>query len=254
MRATEEILGVWKRFDDVPMETLTKAWLHARGEQFELRSVERMREQREEFGTSGNCFDLAYWLMDELRADGIECYPVGSGFGSASAHAAVIAVGSDGKRYLCDLGDQWVQPVLVDLDGEDYTEDLLKGFVAGMGISVKSDGRQAQIRFRRAGGREHRKTFNLRPADEAEFAEAAAYSQRLLRFALAERRFRLDGHTVCWEYDRGRSHVNTDCGLYYESAPLGDETWSQRISRRTGLAEAVVRTALDVYGELDGGR
>ncbi|NGZ76686.1 hypothetical protein GYN08_15280 [Saccharibacillus sp. VR-M41] len=253
MKATEEILRVWRRFDDFPMETLTKAWLHANGEKFGPRSVERMREDRGKYGTSGNCFDLALWLLDELRNEGIACYPVGEHLGTDDAHAAVIALGHEGERYLCDLGDQWIQPVLVEPDREGYTEAPLSGFFPGARIAVSSDGQAANIRYMRPGGKESRASFDLEPTSEAEFKEAAAYSQGLLSRPLVEKRIRLctgtDGRTVHWEYENGQARVSSDRGLFRESEPNGEETWAGRISRRSGIDESVVRIALDVYAE-----
>ncbi|MEJ8303907.1 hypothetical protein [Saccharibacillus sacchari] len=248
MKATEEILRVWNRFDDFPMETLTKAWLHAKGDRFKPRSVALMREHRKQYGTSGNCFDLALWLIDELRSEGIICYPVGKKLGTEHAHGAVIAMDREGKRYLCDLGDQWIQPVLVDSGAQNYTESALQGFFPGARIAVSSDGVQAKIRYIRPNGKESQAAFDLEPVGEAEFREAAAYSQSVLSRPLVERRMRIcdSGRIVHWEYDRGRSRISSDRGLFAESEPHGEETWSGRISRRSGIDETVVREALSV--------
>ncbi|WP_172195034.1 hypothetical protein [Saccharibacillus qingshengii] len=248
MKATEEILRVWKRFDEFPMETITKAWLHANGEPFKPRSVARMREHRIQYGTSGNCFDLALWLMDELRSEGVVCYPVGDHLGTEDAHAAVIAMDGSGRRYLCDLGDQWLQPILVDPDTEGYSESPLSGFFPGADIAVASDGGRALIRYIRPGGKESHAEFNLNPAGESEFREAAAYSQSLLSLPLVERRIRLcNDRVVHWEYENGQSQISSDRGLFHESDPFGDETWARRISRRSGIDERIVQTALDLY-------
>ncbi|CAM4066967.1 hypothetical protein [Saccharibacillus endophyticus] len=249
MKATDEILRVWKRFDDFPMETLTKAWLHASGDRFKPRSVDLMREQREQYGTSGNCFDLALWLIDELRSEGIVCYPVGEKLGTEDAHGAVIALDKEGNRYLCDLGDQWIQPILVDPGAEGYTEAELPGFFPGARIAVFSDGVHAKIRYIRPNGKESRAVFDLKPAGEAEFREAAAHSQSLLSLPLVERRMKMctTGRIVHWEYERGEAKISSDRGLFRESEPYGEDTWARRISRRSGIDETVVRMALDVY-------
>lgn len=249
MKATDEILQVWKRFDDFPMETLTKAWLHASGDRFKPRSVALMREQREQYGTSGNCFDLALWLIDELRSEGIVCYPVGKNLGTEKAHGAVIAMDKEGKRYLCDLGDQWIQPVLVDSGAEDYTEAELPGFFPGASIAVSSDGVRVKIRHIRPNGKESQSVFGLEAVGEAEFREAAAFSQSLLSRPLVEKRMKIctSGRIVHWEYERGQTKISSDRGLFTESEPHGEETWARRISRRSGIDETVVRMALDVY-------
>ncbi|GGO03138.1 hypothetical protein [Saccharibacillus kuerlensis] len=249
MNATQEILRVWRRFDDFPMETLTKAWLHANGDSLNLRTVERMREDRKKYGTSGNCFDLALWLLDELRGEGISCYPVGDKLGTYDAHAAVIARGNEGERYLCDLGDQWIQPILLDPGAKGYTEAPLSGFFPGARIAVSSDGYKANIRYMRPGGKESRAEFDLEPVDEAEFKEAAAYSQSLLSLPLVEKRLLIDNGSriVHWEYENGASQISSDRGLFHESEPMGDETWAARISRRSGIDKGIVQTALDIY-------
>ncbi len=230
------------------METLTKAWLHAIGEADLPRSVDRMREHREKYGTSGNCFDLAFWLMDAMRSEGIACYPVGKKLGTDSAHGAVVAIGSDGRRYFCDLGDQWLQPILIEPDLNDYTEEPQAGFFPGARIAVSSDGKRAQIRYIRHNGKESQAEFKLEPADETEFRDAAAYAQHRLAKPLVERRIRMcTGQTVHWEYESGHARISSDRGLFSESDPLGEETWAQRISRRSGIDEAVVQAALDLY-------
>ncbi|OWA34962.1 hypothetical protein B9G55_14580 [Saccharibacillus sp. O16] len=249
MRATEEILRIWRKFDSFPMETLTKAWLHVLGEAELPRSVDRMREHREQYGTSGNCFDLAFWLMDELRSAGITCYPVGKKLGTSQAHAAVVAIGSDDRRYFCDLGDQWIQPILVDPRAEAYTEEPQSGFFPAAQIAVSSDGQQANIRYIRPGGKESQAMFSLEPCNESEFREAALDAQMRLRKPLVERRMRVctNGRIIHWEYESGHAQISSDRGLYHESDPLDTETWAQRISRRSGIHEEIVRTALEQY-------
>ncbi|MCQ4088502.1 hypothetical protein [Saccharibacillus sp. JS10] len=249
MLAPENILKVWKRFDEFPMETLTKAWLHANGEGSKPRSVDVMRKQREQYGTSGNCFDLALWLIDEFRSEGIICYPIGEHLGTEKAHAAVIAMDREGSRYLCDLGDQWIQPILVDPGAEGYTEEPLEGFFPGAYIAVSSDGEQAKIRYIRHNGKESQMLFNLTPVGEAEFREAAAYSQSLLRHPLVEKRIEIcTGHNIVhWEYDQGTARVSSHTGLYRESEPHGQETWVTRIAQRSGIDRHIVQIALDTY-------
>ena len=39
------------------------------------RDVSLMKEHRSQYGLSGNCFDLAIWLLDELQKDGITATP-----------------------------------------------------------------------------------------------------------------------------------------------------------------------------------
>ncbi|TWM29930.1 hypothetical protein CHCC14820_1269 [Bacillus paralicheniformis] len=71
-----------------------------------------------EYGIAGNCFDLSIWLLDEFTKDGVEAFPIGRSFKTERAHAAVIALDERGRRFLCDLGDQWLQPILIDCECE----------------------------------------------------------------------------------------------------------------------------------------
>ncbi len=112
MRPTGDILSVWKRFDRFPMETLTKAWYFTKTDGSKQRDVSMMKEHYLQYGSTGNCFDLAIWLLAELRKEGVEAYAIGHDLFTPKAHVAVVAVNAEGRSYLCDLGDQWIQPVL----------------------------------------------------------------------------------------------------------------------------------------------
>lgn len=98
MKAAEEILAVWQRFDDFPMETLTKAWFFQKAGANKQRSVELMRQHRQQYHITGNCFDLALWLVDEFRNEGITAYPIGNELCTSEAHAAVVAEDKNGRR------------------------------------------------------------------------------------------------------------------------------------------------------------
>ena len=52
MRATSDVLAVWRKFDEFPMETLTKAWYFQSASGRKQRTVEQMKEHREQYGTS----------------------------------------------------------------------------------------------------------------------------------------------------------------------------------------------------------
>jgi hypothetical protein len=105
MTLTNRILKIWHQFDAFPMETLTKAWLLRNSENPKQRSIEQMQSHRQRFGASGNCFDLAIWLLNRFRSAGLHAYFIGSNLGNQKAHVAVVAIGDRGQRYLCDLGD-----------------------------------------------------------------------------------------------------------------------------------------------------
>lgn len=86
MFAPESILTTWIKFDSFPMETLTKAWFYKQGTRKKQRDVALMKEHRNKYGLSGNCFDLAIWLLDEFQKDGIQAYPIGHNLNTEHAH------------------------------------------------------------------------------------------------------------------------------------------------------------------------
>ncbi len=47
-------------------------------------------------GVTGNCYDLAIWLLDEFDNDGITAYPIGHDLGTDDAHVAVMALDEEG--------------------------------------------------------------------------------------------------------------------------------------------------------------
>lgn len=49
---------------------------------------------------------LSVWLLEAFDKAEITAYPVGSGLGTEQAHAAIMAEDRNGRRFLCDLGDQ----------------------------------------------------------------------------------------------------------------------------------------------------
>lgn len=253
MRAPEEILRIWKRFDAFPMETLTKAWWYQWCEGLPYqRSVEEMQEHRDRFGCSGNCFDLALWLLRDFEAAGIRAHAVGHDLFTPHAHIAVIAFDQDGYAYLCDLGDQWLEPILVDSRSPHFTTDFQSGFFPAAQVSVTVEERRSlMIRYRRPNGKESRQRFDTRPVPADALVKAADHSQKLLRHPLVEVR-RIHpalGSTGHWEFSRGVCRWSLDTGLYEErSSEVAD--WVQRIHEMTGIAPAVVETAFDVYRDL----
>lgn len=59
MFAPQNILNVWRKFDEFPMERLTKLWFYNQDNPKKQRDVALMKEHRSHYGISGNCFDLA---------------------------------------------------------------------------------------------------------------------------------------------------------------------------------------------------
>jgi hypothetical protein len=245
MKAPESILSVWKRFDSFPMETLTKLWLHHKG--IGQREVSLMKEHREQYGITGNCFDLALWLLDEFDKEGIKAYPVGSGLHTEKAHAAVVAEDDHGSRYLCDLGDQWLQPVLIDRD----TESPLTGFFPAASIRIRSSRHSAEIAYLRPGGKRSFQTYHLEPVDRKEFWMAAEKSSRqIYPKPLLECRIPVPGETAHWEFYDWKSFLSTHDGLVYDP-PLAElDGWAERLHEKTGFCKVFLKESLEFYKKL----
>ncbi|MFD2672625.1 hypothetical protein [Marinicrinis sediminis] len=253
MHATTDVMEVWKQFDDFAMETLTKAW-HWKQHQGSVsqRTVAQMKEHRHLYGTSGNCFDLAIWLIDECRLKGITAYATGHDWHTPNAHVAVIVVNHEGYRFLCDLGDQWIQPILVDPRSEDFCEDMMAGFFPAARTQVKVQHQQAEIAYIRPNGKVSRQVFGLEPVEDGQVWEAGGRSQRDVRQSLVERRLFLGNDDVHhWEFSRWHSFVSTPQGLQPEAPLESLFAWSERIQSRTGMAQSVIESALTYYMEIE---
>ncbi|MCJ8011941.1 hypothetical protein MUG84_09325 [Paenibacillus sp. KQZ6P-2] len=249
MKAPEQILCVWHRFDGYPMETLTKAWYSLQPGKEGQRSVAEMREHKEQYGITGNCFDLAIWLLDEFRAEGISAYAVGHDLGSSKAHVAVVAEDEAGSRYFCDLGDQWIQPILVDRQDEGFTEEAQEGFITGGRIqsALDASGRYVEFSYVRRGGKMSTQSFDLTPITMEDLLASADHSQRLIRHPLVEHRLYLPDEVVHWEFDRWTSFVSKNSGLEREVQLHSNEEWAQRISLISGIDFQVALQALNIY-------
>ncbi|WP_239984524.1 hypothetical protein [Lentibacillus sediminis] len=129
-------METWHKFDNFPMEILSKLWVFNQEKEGSQRDVSLMKEHRQRYGLSGNCFDLTIWLLDELGKNGVEAYPIGHDLNTEDAHVAVIALDEIGNRYLCDLGDQWIVPVLIDGNSEDFGFDKHSRFFPAAEIQV----------------------------------------------------------------------------------------------------------------------
>ncbi len=244
MKAPESILSVWKRFDSFPMETLTKLWLHHKG--IGQREVSQMKEHREQFGITGNCFDLALWLLDEFDNEGIRAYPVGSSLDTEKAHAAVVAEDDEGSRFLCDLGDQWLQPVLIDKS----TTAPQKGYFPAAGIEIKSSGNEAEITYHRPGGKQSVQTYHLEPVDRDEFWKAAGHSSNQIHpKPLLECRVPITGEMAHWEFYDWKSFLSSENGLVYDPPLEGLDAWAERIHQKTGFDRSFLEESLGLYKE-----
>lgn len=248
MNAPNYLLEVWRKFDSFPMETLTKAWYYQKGTDKKQRDVSLMKEHRAQYGIAGNCFDLAIWLLEEFRREGIVAYPIGSEIHTAHAHVAVIALDEKGVRYLCDLGDQWVQPILLDRDNENFTTEKLAGFFPGAEIEVIPKNQQVEIRYHRPNGKVSNQLYDLKPVEMKEFMNVAELSQRnIYPKPLVECRIPYKNEIAHWEFYDWRSFWSSSKGLVEEDILHTTEEWAERISRKTGYDKDLVSMALRIY-------
>ncbi|WP_394137785.1 hypothetical protein [Cytobacillus oceanisediminis] len=254
MIAPESILSIWKRFDRFPMETLTKAWFYHKAGRKKQRDVSLMKEHYAKYGISGNCFDLAIWLLYELKQAGIEAYPVGHRMKTPSAHAAVVAVDEKGRRYLCDLGDQWLQPILIDADSGDFSVEKLRGFFPAADVQVAAGGSQLEIAYHRPGGKISRQKYDTLPIDMNTFLEAAEKSQNTINpKPLLEQRVPFKNETAHWEFYNWESFLSSTEGLYHEKHAGSLEEWAFRIHEKTGYDQQYLIEALGIYKKLAAG-
>lgn len=205
-----------------------------------------MIEHRNQFGTSGNCFDLAIWLLHELKDAGIDAHAIGSEFGTPEAHVGVLAY-ADGNRYLCDLGDQWILPILIDSSSSNFSNEPVSGFFPAANVQVSSSATDCEITYHRPNGKISRQHYSLSKITDEELFEAGHYSQNLLSPPLCEMRIQSEVEVQHWEFYNWASFLSTNAGLFPDSPCTSNEEWSERIYRKTGISPAVVGQALDLY-------
>ncbi len=240
LSAPAPILEVWRSFDGVPMETLTKAWVYRhRGPA--QRSVAVMEADRARTGASGNCFDLAIWLRHRLRRAGIGATIVGHGLGTRDAHVAVLAEDADGRPYLCDLGDMWLRPIAVDA----ALPEPVAGFFPAADVSLSLAGPHLQVDYHRPGDRLSAQRYDLRPVAEAELREAAELNQRYLAQLLVE--MRAPGQGAHWEYTGSRSFWSTPAGIRPEADLTDDLAWARRIAARAGIRADYAAACIEAF-------
>ncbi|WP_105978846.1 hypothetical protein [Bacillus paralicheniformis] len=248
MFAPDAILRTWRRFDAFPMETLTKVWFYHQGGDQKQRNVSMMKEHHQEYGIAGNCFDLSIWLLDEFTKDGVEAFPIGRSFKTERAHAAVIALDERGRRFLCDLGDQWLQPILIDCECEDYTSEKLDGFFPAAQIQVKPTTGGVKVLYHRPNGKVSTQVYSTEPVDMSVFWEAAECSQAALKPApLLECRIPFQHEIAHWEFSGWDIYLSTSKGLYREAKPDTIEGWTEKIHDVTGYDKNVIKKALEIY-------
>lgn len=232
------------------METFTKGWWHRHcGGAPRQRTVAEMREHRQTYGAGGNCFDLAVWLHHDLQAAGISARIVGHDLCTPDAHVGVIATDTAGSEYLCDPGDQWLQPILISTDSPAFSGDWHTGFYPGREVQVARTAGHLHVQYRRPNGKIGRQSYDLRPLSEEEIRQACHFSQNLLRRPVCEvlRPHPETGSVEKWEYDNRTSFWNLAGGLVYEEPCDTSAAWAARISANTGLTVELIMAAFAVY-------
>ncbi|TYR96793.1 hypothetical protein FZC84_20120 [Rossellomorea vietnamensis] len=229
------------------METLTKAWFYSRGDTRQ-RDPEIMQLHREKYGITGNCFDLALWLLHEFQQGGIEAYPVGHDLNTSSAHVAVIALGDEGERYLCDLGDQWLQPVLIEGRHSLFKTSKLEGFFPASDIQVFPGESEVEVLYHRPNGKTSRQVYELSPINIDSFMEAADRSQSDVKSdPLLEVRIPYKNEIAHWEFGDWKSFLSTTEGRFYDAPLHSISEWVERIHGKTGYDKEMLEEALMFY-------
>lgn len=252
MKASQEILAVWRKFENFPMETLTKAWLYSTQANRKQRDVGTMKQHREEFGVTGNCFDLAIWLLHAFKEAGVEAYPIGSELGTGDDHAAVMAVDRKGRRFLCDLGDQWLQPILIDGGDAAYTDEKLAGFFPGAEVQVLPENDAFKVVYHRPNGKFSAQIYSALPVSMKEFLAAADFSQsHVYPKPLLEVRLPWEDETAHWEFCNWKSFLSTSKGIV-EDPPLATiDEWVERIHEKTGYDKTLLKESLEYFKGLE---
>ncbi|MGG4487986.1 hypothetical protein [Metabacillus idriensis] len=245
MKATDEILSVWKKFDDFPMETFTKAWYYVKSGSKKQRELSLMKEHKDQYGITGNCYDLSIWLLDEFAKAGIEAYPIGED------HAAVIALDNRGQRYLCDLGDQWLSPILIDAKAEDFTAEKLKGFFPAAEIKAEPGRDDVKITYYRPNGKSSSQIYQTAPVERTQFLAAAEHSQNTIKpEPLLEKRVQYGEETAHFEFYNWKSFLSTSHGLFDDPDAESIEEWADRIYKKTGYDRDFLMETLMIYKEM----
>lgn len=243
--APAAILEVWRRFDSFPMETLSKPWVLAhRGAQ--QRTVEQMERDRSQFGASGNCFDLAFWLLRDFARAGIRAYAVSDDIAKKDAHVGVVAEDASGARFLCDLGDLWLEPMAIDTP----TARPVRGFFPGADIALARTDETLLVTYHRTGGKLSSQTYHLAPIADDALRDAAHVNQRYIAQALVEMRdFATGAHWEFEEAEQGRFRARRSDygGLHEESAQASDAQWAERIAAVTGIQSGYALECLRAY-------
>lgn len=252
MQACKEILAIWGKFDDKPMDTLMKVWWAKQVGGGSQRPVPLIKQHFEQYGVAGNCVDLSLWLIEEFRTAGIESYGITNDINAERAHIAVIAIDRKGHRYLCDLGDQWIQPIAINAELVNH-QGPVEGFFPAAKVKVHTEGYETKISYHRPNGKISNAKYDTTPLDdELLWAISERVQQVFRKKPLVEIRISLDGETAHWEFDNWKSFLSTSQKLHAEDSDLNMDQWIHRINSRTGMKEEFLRDALRYYKEMAG--
>jgi hypothetical protein len=250
MQAPLEIKEVWQRFDDKPMDTLMKLWWSKQSDGGAQRQVSLIKEHFAQYGVAGNCVDLSLWLIEEFRTAGIEAYGIADDVDAERAHIAVVAIDHDGHRYLCDLGDLWIQPIALDVDLVNK-QVYVDGFFPAAKVNIVSDSYKTVISYQRSNGKVSTSVYDTTPLDDTLLWEISERVQRVFRKSpLVEVRLPIEGEIAHWEFDNWGSFLSTSQNLFIEESCLNIEEWVERINGRTGMGKEFLREALRYYKEM----
>lgn len=251
MRAPQEILDVWHLFDDKPIDTLMKLWWSKQPGGGGQRSVSLIKEHYAQYGVAGNCVDLSLWLIEEFRYRGIEAYGIADDVNAERAHIAVVAVDQEGNKYVCDLGDQWIQPMLLH-ENPNTSHEWLSGYFPAAKVKQETSGHKTKWLFQRPNGKVSSSTFNTTPLKDDFLWDLSQRVQLVFRKSpLIEIRLPIKDNIAHWEFDNWTSFLSTSEKLTKEESNLSLDDWVQIIHTRTGMNKAFLNEALRYYKELD---
>lgn len=250
MKAPNNIIKIWDQFKHFPMETLTKVWYAKQKPLKHQRSVAQMKDHYNQYKITGNCFDLAIWLLDEFKKNDVEAYAIGHHLFTEDAHIAVIALDENKYKYLCDLGDQWIQPICINQNSPYFHSEDCVRFFPGAKVQVQSQDSTIEISYKRTNGKISKQVFSLNRIDEKHLLEAAEFSQRLIKpYPLLECR-QYEQEVIHWEFYNFKSFLSSMKGLVEEDGLSSVKEWANKIHDKTSYNYEILLEVLAYYKKL----
>ncbi len=245
MTAPRDLQDVWNRFVGIPCETFSKGWWYSRCPRPDRqRTVAELCAHRREHGTGGNCFDLTYWLLHDLRQAGFATRAIGHELEQYNAHVALLVAHPDGREYLCDLGDVWRQPIAAV-----SCDEWQRGFASGYEVRLQREPDQLKVECRRSTGSQWTETYELAAITDEQLHSACNHSQSLLRRPFCQMLLPhpKTGTLELWQYDREASYFSLDTGKDEEPPCTTRAEWIRRIHQRSGISEATLQAGFEAY-------